>query len=248
MASRRLKWIAAVLSVAIALIAAEVLLRLSLFHSAFDLASKDPEYYARNADELWIYRYLFSSSSRWAVAAQGENGKSDTRIEFYRNWATSLMPDGELGYVRRPGLRVPCHETTQAGTRGLREYSPTGPKIAFFGDSFVESAACSGNTLTTKIEQLTGIDTLNYGMGGYGVDQIVLYFKRTLPSLDRSNTLMLIGVIQDDFNRLLLRVRTSPKPYFTIDNDPLLLHTDHIHPNSLNDFYLRPPERVYLYY
>ena len=77
---------------------AEVLLRLSLFHSAFDFASKDPEYYARNADELWIYRYLFSSSKRWAVAAQGESGASDTRIEFYRNWATSLMPDGELDY------------------------------------------------------------------------------------------------------------------------------------------------------
>ena len=244
----RWKWAAAVASIVIALAAAEGLLRLSLFHSSFDFASKDPEYYARTLDELWIYRFLFSSSKRWSLAAQGENASGETRIEFYRNWSTSLMPDEELGYVRRSNVSTRCHETTSMGTRGLREYAPAGPKIAFFGDSFVESAACSDDTLPAKIERLTGIDTLNYGVGGYGVDQMILYFERMLPLLDRANTLFLVGVIQDDFNRLLLHVRTSPKPYFVIDNDRLVLHTEHIRPTALNDFYVRPPERSYLYY
>ena len=77
---------------------------------------------------------------------------------------------------------------------------------------------------------------------------MILYFERMLPLLDRANTLFLVGVIQDDFNRLLLHVRTSPKPYFAVDNDRLVLHTEHIRPTALNNFYVRPPERSYLYY
>jgi hypothetical protein len=70
---------------------------------------------------------------------------SETRIEFYRKWPTSLTPDKELGYVRKPDVRTPCHETTNFGTRGTHDYTPTGRKIVFFGDSFVESAACSND-------------------------------------------------------------------------------------------------------
>jgi hypothetical protein len=118
----------------------------------------------------------------------------------------------------------------------------------FLGDSFVESAACSSDTLTAKVEKLTGIDTLNFGVGGYGVDQIFLYWKRVLPHCDRKDCLFLIGVIQDDLGRMLLAVRTSPKPYFTLRDGKLELHTEHIHAESLNAFFRPPPERFYLYY
>ena len=246
--ARRLKWGVALTSVVIAIVAAEALLRLSLFGTSIDFASKDPAYYARTLDELWIYRYLFSSSKRWTVAEGEHDSSRETGIEFYRNWAASLTPDGELGYVRRANVRTPCHETTNFGTRGIHDYAANGPKILFFGDSFVESAACSNDTLPAKIEKLTGIDTLNYGIGGYGVDQIYLYLRRSLPVLDKRDSLFLVGVIQDDFNRVLLAVRTSPKPYFTIENGTLVLHAEHIHPASLSDFYRRPPERFYLYY
>jgi hypothetical protein len=104
-------------------------------------------------------------------------------------------PDAELGYVRAPGIRTPCHETTNLATRGIGEASWTGPKIVFVGDSFVESAACSNDTLTTKVQKLTGIETLNFGVGGYGVDQIFLYWKRLVPQCDRNDCLFLIGVI-----------------------------------------------------
>ena len=158
------------------------------------------------------------------------------------------VPDAELGYRRAPNVRTPCHETTNLATRGSRRLPWSGPKIVFLGDSFVESAACSNDTLTTKVEKLTGIDTLNFGVGGYGVDQIFIHFTRLLPRCDRKDCLFLLGVIQDDLGRMLLAVRTSPKPYFTIRDDTLVLHTEHIHPDALNDFFRRPPERFYLYY
>jgi len=256
----RYRWLLAAASVAVALLIGEGLLRYALFHTTVELGAKEPQYYARSLDELWIYRHLFSTSERWIVApgdtrestaadAAGENGGS--RIEFYRRWPASLMPDPTLGYVRKPDVRIPCHETTQLATRGTHEYTEGGAKIAFFGDSFVESAACSNDTLTAKIERLSGIDTLNYGIGGYGLDQVYLYWKRLLPSLKEhecSNCLFLAGLINDDLSRVLLKIRTSPKPYLTVGNGALALHTDHIHPASLSDAYRRPPERSYLYY
>jgi hypothetical protein len=145
-------------------------------------------------------------------------------------------------------VKTPCHETTNLATRGTRDYSSEGRRIVFLGDSFVESAACSSDTLTAKVETLTGIDTLNYGVGGYGVDQIFLSFRRLVPGCDRSDCLFLVGLIREDFDRMLLTVRTSPKPWFTIRDDKLVLHTGHIHPASLNDYFGRPPERFYLYY
>jgi hypothetical protein len=243
-----MKWITALVSVILAIGACEALLRFTLFHSSAEFASQNPEYYARTLDELWIYRHLFSGSKRWTVGAGQADATRETSIEFYRKWPTSLTPDKELGYVRKPDVRTPCHETTNLGTRGTHDYALTGRKIVFFGDSFVESAACSNATLTAKIEALTGIDTLNYGVGGYGLDQIYLYFKRELPRFDREESLFLVGLIQDDLGRVLLTVRTSPKPYFTISDDKLVLHTSHIHPDSLNDYFEHPPERFYLYY
>ena len=250
---RHWKWIAAVVSVLIALAVAEGLLRVLLFHTPGDSPAKNPDYYARSGDEVWVYRYLFSATKRWAIraAADGSGPKDaarETGIEFYRNWSASLMPDAELGYLRKPNVRTPCHETTSIGSRGTRDYSPGGPKLVFVGDSFVESAACSADTLPAKIERLTGIDTLNYGVGGYGLDQMLLLFERILPRFDSQNSIFLIGLINDDLDRVLLKVRDSPKPYFTIADQGLVLHTEHIHPNSLNDYFERPPERLYLYY
>ncbi|HET7033243.1 MAG TPA: hypothetical protein VFJ48_08975, partial [Casimicrobiaceae bacterium] len=224
------------------------LLRFALFHTSADLPAKNPYFYAFDADELWIYRYLFSSTKRWAITPEASDASAETGIEFYRKWSTSLEPDAELGWVRRRNVRIPCHETTNLGTRGTRDYAPETPKLLLFGDSFVESAACSNDTLATKIEKLTSIDTLNYGVGGYGLDQIYLYVKRVVTALPSGQEHVLIGLIQDDLERVLLKIRDGPKPYFTIADHRLVAHTEHIHAGSLNDVFVRPPARFYLYY
>jgi hypothetical protein len=246
--ARHFKWLIAGVSVILALVLCELLLRYSLFGSSLQLGSQDPEFYARDLDELWVYRHLFSANKRWAVGTGQADASGETQIEFYKHWPASLIPDAQLGYVRKPDVKIPCHETSNLGTRSTHDYAAGGRKIVFFGDSFVESAACSNDTLTAKLEKLTGIDTLNYGIGGYGLDQIFLYFERVVPTLERDHDLFLVGLIEDDLGRILLKVRTSPKPYFTIADGKLALHTDHIHADSLNDYYRRPPERFYLYY
>lgn len=247
--SARRKWAIALLSVVLSIAVSsglsEAALRWALFHTSIDLAAKDPAYYARTQDELWVYRILFSGGRPVAGATEQPGGMRDSQIAFYRAWATSLQPDDTLGYARKPNVRVPCHETTSLATRGLHEHAADGPKIVFFGDSFVESAACSNDTLTTKLEALTGTDTLNYGVGGYGLDQILLAYERNAPRFDRPDSLVLVGLIRNDLDRILLTVRSAPKPYFTADGDRLTLHVDHLRADGSVE---RPPERFYLWY
>ena len=182
--SRRLrsfKWLIAGVSVVVAIVLCELLLRYSLFSSSLELGSQDPDFYARNLDEVWVYRHLFSANKRWTVGAGNADSSGETQIEFYKRWPTSLMPDAELGYVRKARRERPVPRDEQPRRRERRTTTRrAGRKIVFFGDSFVESAACSNDTLTAKIEKLTGIDTLNYGIGGYGLDQIYLYFQRVV--------------------------------------------------------------------
>ncbi len=243
---RRWRWVAAVVSIGLAVGVAELALRWVLFHSSLDSAAKDATYYARSSDELWIYRQLFSTSGRWSLGQARGDAARETRIPFYRAWATSLVPDAELGYARAANVRVPCHETTRFGTRGVRDVAAGGPKLLLFGDSYVESAACAGDTLATKVERLAGVDTLNYGVGGYGLDQLFLAVRRAMPQWDRADVVVVVGVIQDDLERVLVKVRTSPKPYFTVEAGALRLHVDHIHPASLDDAFVAPPGRFYL--
>ncbi len=242
------RWKAAIAlsSLVLSIGACEALLRWALFHTSIAFAAKDPAFYARTLDEAWIYRGLFARDRAFAAADQ-PGGMRDSSIAFYRAWATSLQPDATLGYARKPDVKVPCHETTALGTRGLRDYSADGPKLVFLGDSFVESAACSNDTLTTRLEGLTGIDTLNYGVGGYGLDQILLSFERVAPRFDRPDCLILVGLIQDDLDRILLTVRSGPKPYFTMLDERLVLHTGHIHPIAPDDERAALPARSYLY-
>jgi hypothetical protein len=100
---RLFKWIVALVSFLVAIALSEALLRLALFHTPVPLAAKDPQYYARTLDEYWIYHHLFAADRRWTVAPGAAGGSGDSPVEFYRKWPSSLAPDAELGYARRPG-------------------------------------------------------------------------------------------------------------------------------------------------
>lgn len=204
---------------------AEAGLRIYLFHIKGDvLHLKSPGLYTggQGDDDFWYFGYVWENKD--VLAAPGKGNPK----EFYANWPVSLEFDPVLGYKRKADVTFPGHETSNLGTRGLKQYTLEGPKIAFYGDSFVESNAFSDNTLTSMMEKKTGIDCLNYGVGGYGLDQIYLLFEQTYKQFDPATTRYLIGAIGEDLERMLLRVRQSAKPYFTADNGALVLHADHI--------------------
>jgi hypothetical protein len=72
---------------------------------------------------------------------------------------------------------------------------------------------------------------LNYGVAGYGFDQIVLAFETQSERLGGHDAL--IGLLTTDLDRSVLSVRSGPKPFFTEDQGMIELHTDHITDNKL---------------
>ncbi len=216
-------------AVSFTLVGMELALRMYLFYCPYDfLRLKLPSLYTagQGDSDFWYYNYLWRDRSL-LTGSSAQHVKHGSK-EFYDNWAVSLEFDPLLGYRRKAHVTVPGHETSNLGTRGLHDYKMEGPKIVFYGDSFVESNAFSSDTLTAKIEKKAGLDCLNYGVGGYGLDQIYLLFEETYGLFDGSQTQFLIGVIGDDLQRMLLKIRQSSKPYYTVHNNDLVLHKDHI--------------------
>ncbi len=87
--------------------------------------------------------------------------------------------------------------------------------VLMFGDSFV---SCEGEVICFEelLDQSTNMTDeygiLNYGVGGYGIDQIFLLMKEVLPLYP--DAIVVIGIMTMDIDRAHLSVREAPKPRF----------------------------------
>ena len=106
-----------------------------------------------------------------------------------------------------------------------------GKPIGVFGDSFVFSTTKDGARLPDYLaKEITEARILNYGVAGYGFDQIVLTFEKHAESLQGQQAL--IGVLTTDLDRSVLSVRSGPKPYFKFnDTGELSVQSAHIQEN-----------------
>ncbi len=96
------------------------------------------------------------------------------------------------------------------------------------------------------MEKQSGINTLNFGVEGYGFDQTFLHFKSTYKKFNNSQNIFLIGLIHFNIDRMMLKGRTTNKPYFTIDNG-LVLNTKHIEDNLTEYFEnYKPKPKIYI--
>jgi hypothetical protein len=95
--------------------------------------------------------------------------------------------------------------------------------ILLYGDSF---AAC--NTTTEQCFQSLWESTdmaqryalINYGVGGYGTDQIYLLLKNSIDRWKDQNPIVVVGLLVDsDFDRSVLSFRGCVKPRFVLDGD-----------------------------
>ncbi|MGH9675422.1 MAG: SGNH/GDSL hydrolase family protein [Bryobacteraceae bacterium] len=120
--------------------------------------------------------------------------------------------DPEIGWVNAPNLDYPNLYASEIGItsnsrgfRGRRETARQTPpgklRIVCSGDSFTlgygvrdEEAWC---------EQLAAMDprieAVNLGMGGYGIDQMYLWYRRNAPSID--HRLHILAITGTDFER-----------------------------------------------
>lgn len=115
--------------------------------------------------------------------------------------------DPDLGWRYRPGHSNAANQINSQGLRSRREFAPMPPdgvlRVAAFGDSFVygnevENDDAWATVVDTAFER---IELLNYGVGGYGVDQAMLRFRRE--GSDLTPHVVLIGFIADDIRRVV---------------------------------------------
>ena len=156
---------------------------------------------ASSEDDCWKLRALFG----------GENALREHR---YR--------DELLGWTNE--------EIEPGSYRHAAEPPPDGRRLVLlYGDSFARcptSRAEAWEGLLAGSELGSSHVLLNYGVGGYGLDQIHLLLAATLDRYVERDPLVIVGIlVDDDLDRTLLSLRNSPKPRFELAGDELVLHS-----------------------
>jgi hypothetical protein len=172
------------------------------------------------AAELAVRWLLFSDSSlaaRWGAPLRRPECLSDPNdVDYWKlQWilaqstlAPTPNPDPEIGWLGAAEAGSYAH-ADEALLHGRRP-------VLLFGDSFAQCNTEPGEcfqTLLERSELARDFALLNYGAGGYGLDQVYLLLRRVLPRFAGRKPFVVVGVLlDDDFNRSLLDVRCWPKP------------------------------------
>jgi hypothetical protein len=111
-----------------------------------------------------------------------------------------------LGWRYAPGFRNDDHQMNAQALRSARAYDTTPPpaviRVAAFGDSFVYgNEVRNPESWPALIEREDPqIEVLNYGVGGYGLDQA--YLRYTLEGSALTPQIVIIGFTPDDLGRV----------------------------------------------
>lgn len=122
--------------------------------------------------------------------------------------------------------------------------------VLLYGDSFAACAItvrpCFQQILNADHDFSQGHYFLNYGVGGYGVDQIYLLLQNSIDLY--KNPLVIVSLMTEDLDRSLQTVRVGQKPYFEVIGDRLVLRGTPIDPDPKRFFAEHPPQITsYLY-
>ena len=144
-------------------------------------------------------------------------------------------------------------ETTAQNPLGVLSgmpYQPDyeAPTVLFYGDSYVYGM--SPTPIEDRIPQqldvlLPEYAVYNYGVVGYGLDQIYLRFRETHSIFDEP--FIIVGVYTLDLDRSILQVRGMPKPYFEIENGRLILNGTPI-PGTMEQWLEENPVSIKSYF
>jgi hypothetical protein len=115
--------------------------------------------------------------------------------------------DSLLGWRYRPGYSSATDHLNTQGLRARREYDSAPAagtvRVAAFGDSFVYGMEVrDDDAWCALLEAGPGhLEVLNYGVGGYGLDQAFLRFQRE--GMAFHPEVVLIGFAPDDLRRIV---------------------------------------------
>jgi hypothetical protein len=197
----------------------EIAFRLLLFSDASFMAKyRDPGLYATEySDDYWKLRYWFVPKSHLSPI-----------VHPLLSWAGHFEPDH---YQHKEANRL----------NGRRP-------VLLYGDSFAQCAIpnqdCYQQFLNVDPEFTKDHYFLNYGVGGYGIDQEYLLLRESLHLYQRP--VVFLGLMTGDLDRALMRVRGRQKPVFELKDDALTLANVPIDPD-LKHYFLEHPPDIYSY-
>lgn len=206
---RRLQNLALLLfSTAITLVIAEYAYRWMLFNGGENYKSmRDPAFFCSDSeDDYWKLYYKF-----------GGEFKPPKNPHPFLGWVGQFDRESYLHFDA-----IQAHQKRP---------------VLLYGDSFsacVEEADCFEDILNQDSTFTNQNYLLNYGVGGYGVDQAALLCSKTAPHYDRP--LVVFGMLTTDMDRTLLSVRTGQKPFLDAENGKLILQGLPIDTNSAHFF------------
>jgi hypothetical protein len=193
------------LGLVLALCAGELLLRAVLFlpsmkSVAFAESLREAGRYAdgNNEDDFW----------KLLCAFRGEAALHD-----------APNPDPLLGWTGA-AIQPGSYEHVDEASIGSRR------PVLLYGDSFAQCPAPAEDRFQAILARSEfGADhvLINYGVGGYGLDQIYLLLKHSLDRFEAQDPIVIVSVLVDsDMERSLLEFRGWPKPRLEISAGELL--------------------------
>jgi hypothetical protein len=205
-ARRRLRRLLLLLtSVVVGIVLLELSMRVLLFskiggETGLGKRLRQAQLYApKQSREYWKLYTVFSGAG-----TKHAHGCFDWRF----GWRTEDIDPATLAHVDEPllGDRTP---------------------ILLFGDSYahcLESSRVCWEDLLETSELSRGYCLLNYGVGGFGVDQAYLMMHAVLARFRHKHPIVILGIlVEDDLDRSYLPLRRTPKPSFVIEGEELTL-------------------------
>ena len=199
------------IAVVVTVVLLELGLRFLLFNGSglaqqWGASLRDPANFAyRWTDEYWKLHYLFADPET----------HRPTRHDSQVGWLHQRIQEGTYDHFARGQV---------AGRR----------PVLLYGDSF---AAC----VTPREDCWEGIlsdselnpshELLNYGVGGYGFDQTVLLFERSIDLWTDQKPVVVISLLVDvNLDRTALHFKGWPKPYLIVgENGELTQEEEVVH-------------------
>jgi lysophospholipase L1-like esterase len=135
--------------------------------------------------------------------------------------------DPVLGFLSKANLASPSENTDARGFRRMPPMRSGGveePPIVVVGDSFTYGNDVGDDeTWPAYLQTMLNWRTINGGVNGYGLDQIVL--RAAALASEFRPRMVVASFIGDDVRRAeFRRIWNIEKPYFEIDGDRLVLH------------------------
>jgi hypothetical protein len=148
------------------------------------------------------------------------------RVNQAKQRDTAFIYDARLGWSTKPDLSWPSLHTGSHGIRLAGNTSGTVPVggILAVGDSFTfGSDVGDTESWPAYVETLTGTPVVNAGTAGWGTDQIVMRAEEMI-DIARPQTLI-VDFLWYDIGRAEEEINFGAhKPYYTVENNQLVLH------------------------